>query len=150
MLCHQALKHPNSPCFFAIHGTSSANWIGKCAILARFCLHAFPSFDPVIALLRLQSSSGSQLVPPLGGPARLAELGPLLPHNILLEGNTWKESSVDIAIAGPHSTAAYFGSLAFLYCPKSESFLLSGLEHLSCLRLFATPHVHLLNILLSS
>lgn len=49
---------------------------------------------------RLQSSSGSLLVPPLGGEARVAELGPLLPHNILLEGNSWKESSVDIAIAG--------------------------------------------------
>ncbi|DBA79361.1 TPA: hypothetical protein ACH3X2_000014 [Trebouxia sp. C0005] len=30
----------------------------------------------------------------------MAELGPLLPQDILLEGNNWKESSVDIAIAG--------------------------------------------------
>ena len=52
-------------------------------------------------------------MPPLGGPARLAALGPLLPHDILLEGNTWKESSVDIAIAGDVSAAASFGSLVF-------------------------------------
>ena len=49
---------------------------------------------------RLNSSGGSLLVPPLGGPLRLAELGPLLPHDIFLEGSTWRESSVDIAIAG--------------------------------------------------
>lgn len=55
--------------------------------------------SPVCAL-RLQSNSGSLLVPPLGGEERSAELGPLLPHSILLEGNSWKESSVDIAIAG--------------------------------------------------
>ena len=30
----------------------------------------------------------------------MAELGPLLPQDILLEGSNWKESSVDIAIAG--------------------------------------------------
>ena len=30
----------------------------------------------------------------------MAELGPLLPQDILLEGSSWKESSVDIAIAG--------------------------------------------------
>lgn len=54
-------------------------------------------------VLRLQSNSGSLLVPPLGGEERAAELGPLLPHSILLEGNSWKESSVDIAIAGAAS-----------------------------------------------
>ena len=66
-------------------------------------MHAFRrvsyNFFPVNAF-RLQSNSGSLLVPPLGGEERTAELGPLLPHNILLEGNSWKESSVDIAIAG--------------------------------------------------
>jgi hypothetical protein len=30
----------------------------------------------------------------------MAELGPLLPQDMLLEGSNWKESSVDIAIAG--------------------------------------------------
>ncbi len=49
---------------------------------------------------RLESNGGSLLVPPLGGSARMAELGPLLPRDILLEGSNWKESSVDIAIAG--------------------------------------------------
>ena len=43
------------------------------------------------------------LVPPLGGPSRVAELGPLLPKDMLLEGTSWRESSVDIAIAGPLS-----------------------------------------------
>ena len=75
---------------------------GSCVTWARFCL----KLTKWHALCRLQSSSGSLLVPPLGGSARFAELGPLFPHDILLEGNTWKESSVDIAIAGLSSTAA--------------------------------------------
>ncbi|DBB17163.1 TPA: hypothetical protein ACH3X3_014236 [Trebouxia sp. C0006] len=49
---------------------------------------------------RLSSNGGSLLVPPVGGSVRMAELGPLLPQDILLEGSNWKESSVDIAIAG--------------------------------------------------
>lgn len=59
-------------------------------------------------------------MPPLGGEARVAELGPLLPHNILLEGNSWKESSVDIAIAGAASAVALFGLLAIFCsaCPR--------------------------------
>ncbi len=51
-------------------------------------------------LCRLSGNGGSLLVPPVGGSARMAELGPLLPQDILLEGSNWKESSVDIAIAG--------------------------------------------------
>ena len=49
---------------------------------------------------RIASSGGSLLVPPLGGQTRVAELGPWLSQDILLEGSSWKESSVDIAIAG--------------------------------------------------
>lgn len=56
---------------------------------------------------RLESSGGSLLVPPLGGSGRMAQLGPLLPHDICLEGNTWKESSVDVAIAGAVTTMAF-------------------------------------------
>ena len=44
----------------------------------------------------------------------MAQLGPLLPHDILLEGNTWKESSVDVAIAGA-VTMTPFHSLRFLH-----------------------------------
>ena len=53
-----------------------------------------------MCLCRLGSNGGSLLVPPVGGSVRWAELGPLLPQDILLEGSNWKESSVDIAIAG--------------------------------------------------
>ncbi len=49
---------------------------------------------------RLTINGGSLLVPPIGGSVQMAELGPLLPQDILLEGSNWKESSVDIAIAG--------------------------------------------------
>ena len=53
-----------------------------------------------MGLRRLSSNGGSLLVPPVGGSVRMAELGPLLPQDVLLEGSNWKESSVDIAIAG--------------------------------------------------
>lgn len=59
-----------------------------------------PAEIAIMWACRLTSNGGSLLVPPLGGPARMAELGPLLPQDILLEGSSWKESSVDIAIAG--------------------------------------------------
>ena len=48
----------------------------------------------------MDASGGTQLVPPLGGSERVDELGPLLPNNVLLEGDSWHESSVDVAIAG--------------------------------------------------
>ena len=49
---------------------------------------------------RMVISGGVQLVPPVGGETRLHELGSLRPQNILLDGTTWKFSSIDIAIAG--------------------------------------------------
>ena len=46
----------------------------------------------------------------------MAELGPLLPQDVLLEGASWKESSVDIAIAGNMTSRLIdAGSFAFLW-----------------------------------
>ena len=117
VLCYRTFMHLYSPCFFALHGTLSTDGTGSCSIWARFFTACVPlTLMEWYALLRLQSSSGTLLVPPVGGSARLAELGPLLPHDILLEGNTWKESSVDVAIAGPVSIAAYFLTFSPFLC----------------------------------
>lgn len=44
--------------------------------------------------------AGSLLVPPLGDDMRFDELPELVPRELVLEGNSWKESTVDVAIAG--------------------------------------------------
>lgn len=46
-------------------------------------------------------------MPPLGGGKRLHELGPLLPQDMLVEGDSWQESSIDVAIAGKLSQPAH-------------------------------------------
>lgn len=59
-------------------------------------------------LCRYWKMAGSALAPPLGGPERLERLGELLPADIEVEGNTFKASSRDVAVAGPsflHSAA---------------------------------------------
>jgi len=48
--------------------------------------------------LRAQHTGGL-LVPPLS-PARLQELGPLQPRDVVVDGNSWTRSSRDVAIAG--------------------------------------------------
>ena len=48
--------------------------------------------------------AGSTLVPPVGSQNRLDKLGPLVPANLLVEGQDWKGSSTDIAIAGAQLT----------------------------------------------
>lgn len=45
--------------------------------------------------------AGTALAPPLGGPERLERLGGLLSADIEVEGNTFKASSRDVAVAGP-------------------------------------------------
>lgn len=49
---------------------------------------------------RYEKMAGTTLMPPLGGSARLLKLGPLLPATIHVEGEDWKTSSQDLAIAG--------------------------------------------------
>lgn len=52
---------------------------------------------------RMAKHSGATLMPPLGGPERLAELGPLVASDVDITGTSWKTSTVDVAIAGaPH------------------------------------------------
>lgn len=46
---------------------------------------------------RYQQNMGSMLAPPLRAEH---SLGPLVPHRVTVQGNSWKESSTDIAIAG--------------------------------------------------
>ena len=43
----------------------------------------------------------------------MAELGPLVPQDVLLEGSSWKESSVDIAIAGDMNRSDGLRQLCF-------------------------------------
>ena len=47
---------------------------------------------------------GSLLTPPLGD-ARM--LGPLQPTAVSVEGRSWRESSMDVAVAGWHLTPLY-------------------------------------------
>ena len=46
---------------------------------------------------RYEKSVGSLLTPPLG---EARALGPLQPTAVAVEGRSWRESSMDIAIAG--------------------------------------------------
>jgi 30S ribosome assembly GTPase len=48
----------------------------------------------------IQKHCGEILVPPLGGPERLAELGDFEEHVIDVDGVGWKESAADIALTG--------------------------------------------------
>jgi hypothetical protein len=48
----------------------------------------------------IRKHCGEILVPPLGGPERLAELGDFEEHVIDVEGVGWKESAADIALTG--------------------------------------------------
>ena len=44
--------------------------------------------------------AGSTLVPPIGPHSRVEQLGPLIPSLLRVEGQDWKGSSTDVAIAG--------------------------------------------------
>ena len=44
--------------------------------------------------------AGSTLVPPIGDAERLQCLGPLVPVDVEVEGASWQNSSMDVAIAG--------------------------------------------------
>lgn len=43
---------------------------------------------------------GRELTPPVGDLQRLRAMGPLIPSVVALEGASWREASVDVAIAG--------------------------------------------------
>ncbi|KAL4448813.1 hypothetical protein ABPG77_007530 [Micractinium sp. CCAP 211/92] len=49
---------------------------------------------------RYQLHAGSRLAPPLGGPERMASYPALEPTDVEVAGDSWKTSSVDVAIAG--------------------------------------------------
>lgn len=48
----------------------------------------------------IQKHAGEMLVPPLGGPERLAQLGEFETHVIDVEGSGWKEAAADITLTG--------------------------------------------------
>lgn len=49
---------------------------------------------------RYQLHAGGRLAPPLGGAERMAEFPALQPTDVEATGDSWKGSSVDVAIAG--------------------------------------------------
>lgn len=51
-------------------------------------------------LHRYRQHTGGKLAPPLGGEARLAGFPALVPTDVEVRGDSWKESSADVAIAG--------------------------------------------------
>jgi hypothetical protein len=54
------------------------------------------------AVCRYRSHAGGKLAPPLGGPERLAGFPALVPTDVTVQGDSWKASSMDVAIAGAH------------------------------------------------
>lgn len=58
---------------------------------------------PCRRLTRYQLHAGSRLAPPLGGPERMASYPALEPTDVEVAGDSWKTSSVDVAIAGAQS-----------------------------------------------
>ena len=49
---------------------------------------------------RYAMHAGGKLCPPLGGEQRMAAFPPLRPTEVTAEGDSWKASSKDVAIAG--------------------------------------------------
>jgi len=49
---------------------------------------------------RYAAHAGSKLTPPVGDEARVRELGPLLPTDVRVRGDSFRVSSTDVAIAG--------------------------------------------------
>ena len=57
------------------------------------------------AVRRYRTHTGGKLAPPLGGPERLAGFPALVPTDVTVQGDSWKASSMDVAIAGAHLPA---------------------------------------------
>jgi hypothetical protein len=51
-------------------------------------------------LLERSPAPGGLLTPPIGDMARIAELGELTKHDVFVEGIDYKQSHMDVAIAG--------------------------------------------------
>ncbi|GAB4820166.1 hypothetical protein N2152v2_007212 [Parachlorella kessleri] len=49
---------------------------------------------------RYAKHAGTKLVPPLGGVERMEAFPPLQPTDVVVQGDSWRESSRDVAIAG--------------------------------------------------
>ena len=49
---------------------------------------------------RYAAHAGSKLTPPVGDEARMRELGPLLPTDVRVRGDSFRVSGTDVAIAG--------------------------------------------------
>lgn len=62
------------------------------------CLAVSPLHHPT--LRSYAQHAGDKLAPPLGGPDRLAAWPALVPTDVQVQGDSWKGSSTDVAIAG--------------------------------------------------
>ena len=69
------------------------------------CLQALEAPN-TCRFVRYEKMAGSTLVPPLGSGSRVEQLGPLLPALLRVEGQDWKGSSTDVAIAGDIASPA--------------------------------------------
>jgi hypothetical protein len=58
--------------------------------------------NPAQAVLfcRYAAHAGSKLTPPVGDESRVRDLGPLLPTDVRVRGDSFRISSTDVAIAG--------------------------------------------------
>ena len=50
--------------------------------------------------VRYAAHAGSKLTPPVGDEARVRELGPLVPTDVCVRGDSFRTSGTDVAIAG--------------------------------------------------
>jgi hypothetical protein len=55
-----------------------------------------------LSVIRYRMHAGGRLSPPLGGEERMAAFAALQPTEVEVTGESWKASSVDVAIAGAH------------------------------------------------
>ncbi|KAI3430584.1 hypothetical protein D9Q98_005177 [Chlorella vulgaris] len=106
-------KRPLKPRTFRI-GSGQTVTIGGLARLdvlqspgATLYLSVFVSDEVVCHLGKTETAderyrlhAGTKLTPPLGGEERMGSFPPLQPTEVKLTGDTWKASSIDVAIAG--------------------------------------------------
>lgn len=59
-----------------------------------------PCFPSPLLPRRYQAHAGGKLAPPVGGEARLGAWPGLVPTEVQVRGDSWRESSTDVAIAG--------------------------------------------------
>ena len=75
------------------------------AIPTEMCLQCLTAPDNC-HVVRYEKMAGSTLVPPIGTGSRVEQLGPLLPSLLRVEGQDWKGSTTDVAVAGDRALHA--------------------------------------------